>query len=497
VLDLQPDHPVAHNNLGHALAMLGRHAEAADHYQRALAINPSYAEARNNLGNVLQVLGRAKDAVAQYRQALAVQPDYAEARENLAELLAAMRFDPNEPPEKTRGLAAPSDANLLVMLGRSYWRRFEMELAASAFRAALTLDPSSIEAGSGLARTLAKMGQEVEAATLWKSLIERGMPRTEALVRLADLPVKASGIDLISELEQALKNIKNNNQRVEIAFALASALDKAGRHAEAWQHLVPATRAMSAAKKTELARYADRQRATLASLRAHSDKSLPNTAADGAPISLLILGPARSGKSTMEKLVGMLGGVKRGFENPIIESALERTLRTGGVPFDFLPQDLPAALHSTFRDLYREELARRAGPAKVFTNTNSGLVYRALLMAEVCPNVRFIFVKRNLDDTVLRIYMKPWRFNLQDHALGTARDHVVWYHQMIDLLAEKLPDITRVMRYEDIIADPTGAVRTVADWLELPMLDGLLPVLGDDRGCAQPYRKFMAATLVE
>jgi hypothetical protein len=79
--------------------------------------------------------------------------------------------------------------------------------------------------------------------------------------------------------------------------------------------------------------------------------------------------------------------------------------------------------------------------------------------------------------------------------LVAARDHVVWYHQMIDLLADKFSDITCVVHYEDMIADPAGALQAAARLLDLPMPAGPLPLLGDDRGCAQPYRSFMAAGL--
>ena len=49
--------------------------------------------------------------------------------------------------------------------------------------------------------------------------------------------------------------------------------------------------------------------------------------------------------------------------------------------------------------------------------------------------------------------------------------------------------------YEEMIADPAGALRVAADLCGLPMRDGPLPALGDDRGCAEPYRQFMAAAL--
>src|SRR3984885_7671930 len=48
---LSPDDAVSHNNLGNALAQIGRADETADSYRRALALRPDFPEAHNNLGN--------------------------------------------------------------------------------------------------------------------------------------------------------------------------------------------------------------------------------------------------------------------------------------------------------------------------------------------------------------------------------------------------------------------------------------------------------------
>ena len=135
-------------------------------------------------------------------------------------------------------------------------------------------------------------------------------------------------------------------------------------------------------------------------------------------------------------------------------------------------------------------------PLLVFTNTHPGRIYDATRMVAAFPNVRFIFVKRNVEDILLRIYMRHYNSgNAYSYDLKSARDYVLWYHEMMDLLAEKLPDIVRVVRYEDMIADPAAAVRVAADLCGFPMTDAPLPAVGDDRGCAEPYRQLMAAEL--
>jgi hypothetical protein len=81
-LELSPDHPEAHNNLGVALVDLGRPEEAITHHKKALAREPGSAELRYNLGGALQRQGLYAEALACYERALALKPDHAKAHLN-------------------------------------------------------------------------------------------------------------------------------------------------------------------------------------------------------------------------------------------------------------------------------------------------------------------------------------------------------------------------------------------------------------------------------
>jgi hypothetical protein len=157
---------------------------------------------------------------------------------------------------------------------------------------------------------------------------------------------------------------------------------------------------------------------------------------------------------------------------------------------------LPPALDVQCRDLYAEELLRRVGSAKVFTNTHPARIYDTARIASTLPNVRFIFVKRNVEDNLLRIFMRRYSVgNSYSYDLKAGRQHIGWYNDMIDTLAEKLPTISRVVRYEDVIADPGATLQLVADLCGLPGGHDVFPDFGDDRDCSRPYRALLAAAL--
>ncbi len=86
-LELEPDRPDWHSNLGIVLQAHLRLDEAAAAYERAIALDPDHANAQNNLGVVLRAQGGVDDAEAAYRAAIRIDPEHADAHHNLGVLL--------------------------------------------------------------------------------------------------------------------------------------------------------------------------------------------------------------------------------------------------------------------------------------------------------------------------------------------------------------------------------------------------------------------------
>src|SRR5262249_44312678 len=84
---LDPKVPLAHHNLGNALAAKGRLDDAIAEYKRAIDIDPKFASARFALGNALAAKGQLDDAIAHYKEAISLKEDYAEAYCNLGHVL--------------------------------------------------------------------------------------------------------------------------------------------------------------------------------------------------------------------------------------------------------------------------------------------------------------------------------------------------------------------------------------------------------------------------
>jgi len=457
-----PDYYGALHTLGLIYADKGQYPQALGCLVRAVMLNPRSWQALTALSTVYLELGASEMAAQSLEQ--------------------ARRIKGNDP-------------SILATLGEIYQAEREYELAYDAYRDALSLESDLEIAAIGFSTCGMYLGRYAEAAKIFEDLIRKGKRSLAAFTALADLPPAFVQMDVISELAKLTreKGAGKAEFKDSIAVVRAAALDRAGHHQEAWEQVVPANRALHLAKQADLHDMRETERASLARVR---ERRIRTKRAAQEPISLFILGPSRSGKTTTETLVATLDGVKRGYENPIVENAIRRTFQSAGLLTGRLFEALPPPLDAQCSEIYAEELARRAGAAKVFTNTHPIRIHDAARMAEAFANVRFIFVKRNLEDNMLRIFMREYAVgNPYAYDLKSIREHLLWYHQMIDVLAEKLPEICRVICYEDIIADPAAALRMAADLCGLKVKEDGLPEVGDDRNCSEPYRALIAAAL--
>jgi len=87
VVELRPDWPEAHNNLGNVYLKLNRLDEAALAYREAIRRRPAYPEALSNLGLALANVGRLDDATLLFSHAIAAAPAWPNAYHNLANTL--------------------------------------------------------------------------------------------------------------------------------------------------------------------------------------------------------------------------------------------------------------------------------------------------------------------------------------------------------------------------------------------------------------------------
>jgi Flp pilus assembly protein TadD len=178
----------AHYQQGLRHSKAGRHAEAIDCYQQALAAAPSDPHVLFALGNTARALGMPKPAEVFFRQVLAIAPERVEALTNLANLLRA-----NNQAASARALLEPAldrnpqSAELWLTLGSTLREMGDAAAAEVHYRKALDLEPDSATALGNLADMLAQKGDYAGALPLYDCAIRNAPDNAQAKLNRAIL----------------------------------------------------------------------------------------------------------------------------------------------------------------------------------------------------------------------------------------------------------------------------------------------------------------------
>jgi tetratricopeptide (TPR) repeat protein len=147
VVDVDPDFPEHHFNLGNILRGLGRNEEAVEAYERALRRSPPFPEGYYNRGDARLELGDLSGAVEDFRYTIELDPDRADAHVNLAAVLAELGDGDGARRAARAGLAvAPGNPRLLCLQARLLAEEGELDRAHAVLAEALERDAGLAEA---------------------------------------------------------------------------------------------------------------------------------------------------------------------------------------------------------------------------------------------------------------------------------------------------------------------------------------------------------------
>jgi protein O-GlcNAc transferase len=161
-IQIVPDQPIFHNNLGNAYRDSDRCEQAIACYQKALQIKPDLVETYINMGIAYHQLADLDRAASAYQKAIELKPNSAEAYYNLGNTLKEQRL---------------------------------FDEAVSCYRQATSLNPMLVEAFYNQANILEKQDRFDEAITCLKHCIQFKPDWAEAHNNLGNLSTKRGFID--------------------------------------------------------------------------------------------------------------------------------------------------------------------------------------------------------------------------------------------------------------------------------------------------------------
>jgi tetratricopeptide (TPR) repeat protein len=159
-----PEDPESHFILGSLAADRERYGEAIEFYRAALRVDGEYAKARNNLGIALARIGRVEEAILEYQRVLRSNPENLNARYNLANALSRSgRLEEALARYLELLRMDPDDADAHFNLARAYRRKGDSSLAVEHYREVLRIDPADADAHAELAGLLEDLGLTADA----------------------------------------------------------------------------------------------------------------------------------------------------------------------------------------------------------------------------------------------------------------------------------------------------------------------------------------------
>ncbi len=143
VVELDPAHKQAWNDLGLSDFRIGQFDEAVAAFRKQLEINPSDAHANDYLGLALEHQQNFAEAAAAFHKQIELDPLDATAHTALGEILLGQHEYAQAAPELDKAaILSPDDVQLQLSLGRAYANTGDAQKALAAFEKAAALSPT-------------------------------------------------------------------------------------------------------------------------------------------------------------------------------------------------------------------------------------------------------------------------------------------------------------------------------------------------------------------
>lgn len=160
VIELVPDLPKAHNNLGFAMLKLGELEKAKTAFEKAIFLQADFKQAHNNLGLVFKKLGNFEQSQAAFEKAIQIDSAYAEAFGNLGmTFLAQGKCEPAAENLRKAVALMPNCAEFYNNLGTAVMELERFDEAIEAFAKAIELQPQLAQPHHNRSLVMLLLGQ--------------------------------------------------------------------------------------------------------------------------------------------------------------------------------------------------------------------------------------------------------------------------------------------------------------------------------------------------
>ncbi|HJU38230.1 MAG TPA: sulfotransferase, partial [Tahibacter sp.] len=440
---------------------LARHdlAAASRALDATLAAHPTHPELLRLQGLLALFRGDIASAIARLGEAAAAWPDDALAAGNLGTALAA-NGDVDAALDWFQRATALDNASIDAWynLGRALDLRGDAAGAKAAFDAVIALDPGHRAARILRAETLTTLGVTADAEADLRGVLGEDPESVPAWVALANLKAfRAGDADALARAYRA--STLTPSQRIDLAFAHASALEAEARYADSFAMFVEA----NAAKRATLQWNALAVGALVDGiLAAFADTGARDADVDRGRGIVFLVGMPRSGSTLAEQILAAHPDVVAGGETGWLAGILQAESNRRALRFPHWVRDASADDWARLGGEYLARAAAARRDAAVFTDKTLTNWQTLGAIRRMLPGARIVHCRRDAIETAWSCYKhhfasdQRWSYDVDELAafFGDAERALrVW--------SARHPGWIRAHRHERLVDDPEGATRAL------------------------------------
>jgi tetratricopeptide (TPR) repeat protein len=433
LLERDPNHAIALNNVGTALSKFGRYNEAENCYRSAIQIRPDFVDAYNNLGMVLRWQGHFVDSERSLRQALKLNPSQMDARINL-------------------GIT-------LMMLNR-------FRDATGHFKKVLKVRPRNAEALFGMGQIAGMEGRFDESEKTLKRALEFNPKMPAAWAALSGLRKMTADDDAwLRSAEDIAASAIPPLEAATMHFAIGKYHDDVGQFAKAFESYSNANELLKPITES----YDPKARTAFVNdmMRVYSRENMAaikgGTSASIKPV--FVTGMMRSGTSLTEQIIASHPLAKGAGELEYWSTVMrdhEAAILQGRLSKDESAKEMIAESYLRVLDQVSRTALRVVDKAPI-NSDYLGIIH------SIFPNARIIYMQRDPIDTCLSCYFQ--NFSLAQNFTLDLSNIAHYYQEHVRLTnhwQSVLPQGSIFnVPYEELVEDQEIWTRKILAFIEL------------------------------
>jgi len=433
---------------------------------RAALLNPDFPLAHQELGKLLQNVSQNEGALRRFRRALICQPDNPDSRNDLGKFHFERRaFAEAITHFRWAAILDPANPVALRNLALALQSLKSFEEAVSWYHRAAGLEPSDAEHPAALGNCLQIMGRLDEAEPY---LLQAGkLAPSDAKIQyaLAHRRKMRREDPEIATLEALIGTVSEDDldNRSYLHFALAKAYEDIGERDKSFDQLLAANKARRAlveydeeASRAKLQRI--RSAFTKDFIRAHAG------AGDKSEHPVFILGMPRSGSTLVEQILASHPAIFGAGELSDLTDLTDALGEARGALYPEFAELLSSEDFAALGKRYAAAQRARGPQAARVTDKAPGNFWMAGLIHLILPNAKIIHTRRDPVDTCLSCFSKLFNDVAFTYDLRELGRYWRLYDAMMAHWHDVLPNNAILdLQYEDLVRDLPGQARRLVD----------------------------------